>query len=687
MLSDLRIRVLDQTTQAPLESVELGVYAAEKILNPDTGAAFYEKDELVELAVTDAGGETLVRELYGGDYYIRETGPRTQHFGGYTSAYELPKEVYPIHLRTASEEPAGGTAEEVIQTIYNLPLTGILKVEKNDQENGNPVAAVFDITASEDILHPDGRSGIVHEKGALAGSICTGASGKGELAGLFPGKYCLTEKEAPGYLPDREIHEFTVTASEESGLNPVLKLTNISIKGKIIYSAADSRTGHPLEGVRAGLYAAEDIRHPDSSGTVWHQSGRLVAEITTGPDGTAEVTADLDGRPVFPGMYYFLESVPRTGYEKTVRRQELLLLPKAEDGPYAAAKVLCLSTPLSAEAALLVRDIDSRNPLRDVRAALYAAEDLIYPDGSETVVYEADEPVAEVLTNEYGRGFVDKDKDGARLLPGAYYFKQTEARTERLDTYTTGYLLSDERTHLTLTACDTQDKEPDRALLECMPVKGAIELHVGAEREDAEEEAGEIAGEDAEDTKKSAFAGSRYSVYAAGNILHPDGRTGAVYETDDLIGMIEIVEDGCGVLEDLYLGCYRVAESGTVPGYEADSGSHLLTVSYMSPETACVTARLDIRKRREKPSDGEKAADGHETAEYEKPGDSVLAEGESADRSDGDGDINSDESRSGRIARAPASGDKAPLTASAALFLTALILILRLTAIKRGADR
>lgn len=120
-----------------------------------------------------------------------------------------------------------------------------------------------------------------------------------------------------------------MTASEESGLNPALKLTNLSIKGKIIYSAADSRTGYPLEGVQAGLYAAEDIRHRTPAARYGHQSGRLVAEITTGPDGTAEVTADLDGRPVFPGRYYFLESAPRAGYEKTVRRQELILKPMA----------------------------------------------------------------------------------------------------------------------------------------------------------------------------------------------------------------------------------------------------------------------------------------------------------------------------------------------------------------------
>lgn len=680
VFSDLRIRVLDQITEEPLENVELSVYAARKILNPDTGAVLYEKDELVEQAVTDAGGEALIRELYGGDYYIRETRPRMQQYDSYASAYELPKEVYPVHLRTASEESAGEIEEEIIQTIYNLPLTGTLKVEKTDEENGNPVAAAFEITAAEDILHPDGKSGIVHEKGSHAGSIRTGASGSGEFAGLFPGKYCLTEKEAPGYLPDQEIHEFTVTASEESGLNPALKLTNLSIKGKIIYSAADSRTGYPLEGVQAGLYAAEDIRHPDASGTVWHQSGRLVAEITTGPDGTAEVTADLDGRPVFPGRYYFLESAPRAGYEKTVRRQELILKPMAEDGPYAVAKALCLSSPLSAEAALLVRDIENRNPLRDVRAALYAAEDLIYPDGSGTVIYEADERVAEVVTDEDGRGFIDQDKDGACLLPGTYYFKQTEARTERMDTYTTGYLRSDEKAILTLDAKDAQNKEPDRALLECTPVKGAIELYVKAEEEDA--------GEGAQEMKKSVFAGSRYSVYAAGNILHPDGRTGAVYEADDLIGLIEIGEDGSGVLEGLYLGCYRVVESSTVPGYEANSGSHLLTISYLSPETACVTARLDITKKREKPSDGETAADGHETAEYEKIGDSGLADWKRADRSEGRDRNNSrNERRYGRIAQAPASGDTAPLTVSAMLLLTALILILRLKALKRGADR
>ena len=110
-----------------------------------------------------------------------------------------------------------------------------------------------------------------------------------------------------------------------------------------------------------------------------------------------------------------------------------------------------------------------------------------------------------------------------------------------MDTYTTGYLRSDEKAILTLDAKDAQNKEPDRALLECTPVKGAIELYVKAEEEDA--------GEGAQEVKKSALAGSRYSVYAAGNILHPDGRTGAVYEADDLIGLIEIGEDGSGVLE------------------------------------------------------------------------------------------------------------------------------------------
>ena len=56
----------------------------------------------------------------------------------------------------------------------------------------------------------------------------------------------------------------------------------------------------------------------------------------------------------------------------------------------------------------------------------------------------------------------------------------------------------------------------------------------------------------------AALSGAVYGLYAAEPILHPDQKTGQLYEKDRLVAEMTTDGQARAVLEDLYLGSYYI---------------------------------------------------------------------------------------------------------------------------------
>ena len=200
-----------------------------------------------------------------------------------------------------------------------------------------PVAgAVFNVYAAEDIytqqldrdfleLYADDISHyLVLQKGELAGTITTDASGFGYLSGLYLGKYYLEEVTAgEGFVLNtyREEFEMTATEPEQNFICYESSYTNDRQKIDLSVTKQDAETKAPLAGAIYGLYAAEDIINylrydatsnqylPDSSGRKVISADTLIGTAITGSDGQAQFNMDL---PL--GNYYVVELEAPVGY-------------------------------------------------------------------------------------------------------------------------------------------------------------------------------------------------------------------------------------------------------------------------------------------------------------------------------------------------------------------------------------
>lgn len=190
----------------------------------------------------------------------------------------------------------------------------------------------FAVYAAEDIVHPDGVTGIVLRKGELAFTdvreIRTMAAGRTEksgvisFAGMYLGSYEIRELETvEGYVLDTEPRSFTL-AYVDGYTDPVPAVegdfawTNPRQKINLEVLKTDLETGEPLPGAVIGLYAEEDIRNAKGNVIVGH--GTLLESSMTETDGLAHFESDL---PV--GYRYAVQEISAPeGYLKSEQKQE-----------------------------------------------------------------------------------------------------------------------------------------------------------------------------------------------------------------------------------------------------------------------------------------------------------------------------------------------------------------------------
>ena len=168
--------------------------------------------------------------------------------------------------------------------------------------------AVYEITAAEDIITPDGT--LRYSAGEVVATLTTTQDGPVATEPLYLGKYTVQETEAPfGTVLDTETHSIELTyAGQEveitetsASLRDERQKIKISLD-KVLEQDEQFQIGMngEITTVQFGLFAAEDI--PAADGTVIPADG-LIETINCTEDGTATFTTDL---PL--GSYYVKET-------------------------------------------------------------------------------------------------------------------------------------------------------------------------------------------------------------------------------------------------------------------------------------------------------------------------------------------------------------------------------------------
>ena len=290
-----------------LKGAVYSVYAGADIKAAD-GTLIYKKGALVkDNLVTGDDGSVTLKDLYLGTYTVTETkAPDNYVCKGESKTVEL---VY-----------AGQTVEvqTVSATFLNERQKAAVRVEKQDEETKNPLSGgIYGLYAAEDIK-VDGKT--VVPKGTLIEKATTGADGKASYKAELPinYSYSIREIQAPElYLRNSEdtyTFTFKFTNDKEEKVNFSHTFTNKHVNATIDLVKEDSETGNSaqgdavFEGAIYGLYAREDINHPDGRSGVLYKKDEQVATLTTDKEGKASVSN------LYLGKYYLKEITPPVGY-------------------------------------------------------------------------------------------------------------------------------------------------------------------------------------------------------------------------------------------------------------------------------------------------------------------------------------------------------------------------------------
>ena len=290
-----------------LKGAVYSVYAGADIKAAD-GTLIYKKGALVkDNLVTGDDGSVTLKDLYLGTYTVTETkAPDNYVCKGESKTVELVYAGQTVEVQTGSA------------TFLNERQKAAVRVEKQDEETKNPLSGgIYGLYAAEDIK-VDGKT--VVPKGTLIEKATTGADGKASYKAELPinYSYSIREIQAPElYLRNSEdtyTFTFKFTNDKEEKVSFSHTFTNKRVNATIDLVKEDSKTGNSaqgdavFEGAIYGLYAREDINHPDGRSGVLYKKDEQVATLTTDKEGKASVSN------LYLGKYYLKEITPPVGY-------------------------------------------------------------------------------------------------------------------------------------------------------------------------------------------------------------------------------------------------------------------------------------------------------------------------------------------------------------------------------------
>lgn len=290
-----------------LKGAVYSVYAGADIKAAD-GTLIYKKGALVkDNLVTGDDGSVTLKDLYLGTYTVTETkAPDNYVCKGESKTIELVYAGQTVEVQTGSA------------TFLNERQKAAVRMEKQDEETKNPLSGgIYGLYAAEDIK-VDGKT--VVPKGTLIEKATTGADGKASYKAELPinYSYSIREIQAPElYLRNSEdtyTFTFKFTNDKEEKVNFSHTFTNKRVNATIDLVKEDSKTGNSaqgdavFEGAIYGLYAREDINHPDGRSGVLYKKDEQVATLTTDNAGKASVSN------LYLGKYYLKEITPPVGY-------------------------------------------------------------------------------------------------------------------------------------------------------------------------------------------------------------------------------------------------------------------------------------------------------------------------------------------------------------------------------------
>lgn len=290
-----------------LQGVTFMVKAGADIYKSD-GTKVYNKGDIVASDLkTGSDGKVVLSNLHLGTYVVTETAS----IDGYTLNTESKTVEIKYKDQTVNVEYAS-------TTVKNVKQKATVSVEKIDDDTKNGLfGGKYTIYAGSDIKNYEGK--VIVSKGTALQTVTTDSNGNATYSIDLPiaNSYYITETQAPnGYVRNSdEVYEFEFDYLSDDTESTSFSHTfsNERVTAKISLSKVDKETTEAqgdatLDGAVYGLYARNDIVHPDGVTGAIHKADSLVAMLTTDENGQAEI---LD---LYLGDYYVKELIAPEGY-------------------------------------------------------------------------------------------------------------------------------------------------------------------------------------------------------------------------------------------------------------------------------------------------------------------------------------------------------------------------------------
>lgn len=488
------------------------------------------------------------------------------------------------------------------QNVTDERVRGTIHLVKKDKETGEVTqgdavfeGAVYGLYAREDIVHPDGKTGVLYKAGAQVTTLTVDAEGNASVEDLYLGKYYVKELTPPvGYLADEKEHDIEV--SYEGDKVETVERTAESPEQvvkqpfQVIKAANNGKTDADLlSGVGFSAYLVSSLK-TTADGSYDFASAEPVV-LTE--DGKTEMFTDEKGYacsiPIPYGTYIVRETT--TPHNFTPVDDFMVTISENKTEPQTW-RVL-LDDEFEAKLKIIKKDDETKQPVLvpntefkvyDLDNGEYVEQVTTYP---HTTVHKS------YFTNEEGYLILPEN-----LQPGNYRIEEVTAP----DGYTlnTGYVEIKVDSNTAYQVDGVSKDAIIEVAYENHPAKGELVIHKDGEV---------LSGFDKDFHYEAAdLAGAVFKVYAAEDIYTADHQTGESgnrnleYASGALVATVTTDGEGKAVVEDLPLGKYRIEEVTAPEGYVLNASSKEVEFVYEGQDTPVITETAEFTNDRQKVS-------------------------------------------------------------------------------------
>lgn len=520
----------------------------------DAGFRLYRPDgSLITQTFTYPEVTTIDTFYTNGDGYLI-TPEKLEYGTGYSlvevsAPYGYTLNSEPVYFDVTADNATEENAVTVVEvTKSNTAQKGVLRISKSGEAFSSvteadgiyqPVfavkglaGAVYEITAAEDIITPDGT--LRYAAGEVVDTVTTDETGLAESKALYLGKYEIREITAPtGYVRNTEVHtaelvyagqevEITETAADfcnerqkaAVSLNKVLEQDERFGIGK----------GGELSAVAFGLFAAEELTAAD--GSIISADG-LLEIVSVDENGHTVCKTDLPF-----GSYYLKELSTDGHYSLSDEKYPIVFEYTGQDTALVDIKA---NGGVPIENKLLYGEIHGLKKDEDGSGLAGALIGLFRADCTEFTTEKA------ILTATSAE---DGSFSFVRVPYGNWIVREIEAPT--------GFVLSEKTYPVTVDA----DGAVVEVEIENTRIRGTVQL-TKLDR----------------DYPDNKLTGAEFTVYRDSN------GNKELDADDELVGTL--TESGIGVYElsDLLYGCYFVKETKAPDGFYLDENAYYFEIT------------------------------------------------------------------------------------------------------------